>query len=130
VLVEAPAVDGMNDDRRAGKPGGDAPEDSSLGAVRVDDEVPALADLTIEFVERDQVIDRADFTEKLWEDGEIDAAVSDFLNEGAFTAGLGSGDDVDFEARGVEEGCGEHGVFLRTADDEPGDEVEDGDGWH
>lgn len=128
--MKAPAVDGVYDDGGTGKFCGDAPEDPRLGAVRVDDYVLTLADLTVEFIESLQVIDRADFTKELRQDGEIHAALAHFLDQAAFAAGLRSGDDDDSEAGWVEEGGGVHGVFLRTADDETGDEVEDGDGRH
>jgi len=127
VLVEAPPVDGVDDDGDARKFGGDAAQDAGFGAVRVDNRVLLAAHEADEREQGARIVERRDLAQQCGEDQQRYVARTYFLDEAAFRAGLWTGKHRDAEARRIEQRGGVHGVLLRAADDQAGDGVEDGD---
>jgi hypothetical protein len=125
VAVEAPPVNGVDDDGDAGQTRRQSPDHAGFGTVRVDDGVVLLPYQAGEFPEGQQIVLGIDLAQQLGQDSQRDVARADLGDEAAFAARLRPGEDFYVEARRVEERGSEHGVLLRPADDQAGDDVQD-----
>ena len=134
-ISERRAVDVMNDDRHAGAFRGEPSEDSRLAAVGVDEVRLLRAENFFQLAERDEIFQRVNGADEFGDELKLIIG-SCGLRVGKNSAGLGfertfgadggAGDQIDFDAGlGAQAAHGGEGVFLRAADDEPGDDVGD-----
>ncbi|RMG35235.1 MAG: hypothetical protein D6732_09525, partial [Methanobacteriota archaeon] len=96
--------------------------------VGMNDDKPAPSDKSDQPKKGQQVFKGVDFSHQSRLNGQGDAARPHLINQTAFGPGLRAGDDADCPMLFIEEGSGQHGIFLRAADNQAGDGVKDGDG--
>ena len=143
-IAERRAVDGVDDDGHPGAPGGEPAKDSRLAAVRVDDVRPLGAQNFFKLPQCEPILQRMDGPDefgnddKAWSSAFRRQAAGNRLKAGlqtAFRANGRAGDQTDFDGAGTRGRAaraplaqaenGGDGIFLRAADDEPRDDVND-----
>jgi hypothetical protein len=128
-IAERRAVDVMDDDGHAGAPGGQPAENARLAAVRVDNIRFLLAQDFFELSKGDEIFQRLNRADEFGNAGEQSG---DFgrLHFSEPSGPIGrAGNQLHFDAGFcAQPQDGGQGVFLRAADDEPGDDVGDAHG--
>lgn len=119
-------MNGVDDDRHAGARGGEASEDAGFAAVGVNDVRPGAAENFGELPQRACVLPGMNGADEFGQHGEQTGIFRETIFERTFRAGGWTGDEIDFEAGlFLQSEDGGDGVFLRTADDQTGDDVSD-----
>src|SRR5437867_12843466 len=120
VAGEPEPVDGVDDDRHPGPPGGPAPEDAGFGAVRMDDQGAEASEKQGQRKERTEVRDGADRALQRRDLVEFDTGERPrlLIQEARFTR-----DEQGTEPRGVEVGHREQSILLRASQLQFGDDV-------
>jgi hypothetical protein len=116
----------MNDDGHACAVCRDPSEDSRLAAVRVDDVGLLFAQDFFQFSQRKNIFQRMNGADEFGNEREQSGNFCRLIFERAFRAGSRAGNQTDldagFSAQPKDRG---DGVFLRSADDQPRDDVGD-----
>jgi hypothetical protein len=124
--AEGRAVDGVEDDRDAGLPGGKPSEDAGLARVGVDDVRPVPTEGADEVAVSEPVGPGTDRSDEVWEEGQCARVFVEQVFQGAFSAGGGAGQEAYVEVRALPE-AEDRGdrVFLGATDDQARDDVVD-----
>jgi hypothetical protein len=122
-------VNGMNDDGHARPSRCKPAEDAGLAAVSVNHIRAPVAEQTGQFPPRPQILPRMDRPHQV----QRRSKQAWHIRHGAFERTFGavgrSGDQIHLESRlPMKAENGRHGIFLRAADDQPGDDVRDAHG--
>ncbi len=129
--MKGQAVDGVDDDGQIDfrllfdVPCGFAADDAGFAGVGVDDVgLPFVAEAA-DFGAGAPVVPGMRIAHQVRREDDAVAAGAGAVHEGAFGAGAGAGEQCDVVAALAKALAGEEGVFLGSADDEAGDDVED-----
>ena len=113
-------MDGVNDDGDAEPVRCQSPQDAGFGAVGVHDVMFDAADDAADVAVCGGVAKGVYLAAEGVDDVKGEAAAAGALYELTFGSDGGAGGQVDFVPTGMETLDGEEGVFLRSAENEPG----------
>ena len=119
-------MDGVDDEWNRGAFRGEAAENAGLAAVRVNDVGPGLPENFREPAQRHPILPRMNGTNQFGDASENSGRAGEFGFKGTFgtsgRAGNQTNGDTEFLAQTEDGG---DGVFLRAADNQPGNNVGD-----